>query len=209
MIQEQEAQDLMNKFISLREKCTETNSEEDLKLFKRHESICIEKLSYLVHMKTFRYKAFNNYDDLVQEGLEALVKSMKNYNPKKGNIFWWAHKYIDTRISRSANLHTTIRFPLKVAKEFTPHKETIMPTLIEESNCPDKQLETCQSMSSLNFAMTKLTEEQKRIIELIYGLNNDKPMSINRVCHKLGINRAACIKTINTALSVMKDNFTI
>jgi DNA-directed RNA polymerase specialized sigma subunit len=129
MLTEQEAQDMMNKLYSLRKEAL--NNSEIKKELDKHERICIEKFKYLVTMKTGKYKSFNNFDDLNQEGYLALVTAMKNYNPSLGSFFWWAHKYIDTRISRSANLHTTIRYPLKVAKNTTPHKETIMPIIIE------------------------------------------------------------------------------
>lgn len=91
MIQLQEAQNLMVEFIELREKANETNDPNDIRKFKIHEQICIDKFTYLVTMKTGRYKQFNNYDDLNQEGMEALVKSMKNYNPKKGVFFFGGH----------------------------------------------------------------------------------------------------------------------
>jgi RNA polymerase sigma factor (sigma-70 family) len=157
-------------------------------------------------MKTGRYKAFSNYDDLNQEGFEALIKAMKNYNPKKGSFFWWAHKYIDTRISRSANLHTTIRYPLKVAKDKTPHKEAVMPTLIEERYCPDRELEDVQTNSVIQNAFDVLTDEQRSIINLAYGLDGTKPMSVNKICKEMHISRTSCMKSINSALSLMKDH---
>ena len=103
MLTEQEAQDLMIKLIDLRGQVMTSEGNTIKKDLRRHEQVCIEKFKYLVTMKTGRYKAFSNYDDLNQEGFEALIKAMNNYNPKKGSFFWWAHKYIDTRISRSAN----------------------------------------------------------------------------------------------------------
>lgn len=206
MLSIDEAQNLMEKFIELRTKAKETKDLKDIRLFKKQEKLCVEKFSYLVTMKTGKYKCFSNYEDLNQEGFEALLKGMDNYNPKKGNAFWWFHKYIDTRISRSANLHTTIRYPLKVAKEFAPHKESVMPVLIEENYCPDKQLENIQSLTAIQSAFDQLNDEQKQIINLSFGFDNDKPMSINRICKKLNISRICCIKTINTALSTMREN---
>lgn len=209
MLTEQEAQDLMIKLIDLR---TQVKTSDDPKItteLKKHEKICMEKFRYLVTMKTGRYKAFSNYDDLNQEGFEALIKSMNNYNPKKGSFFWWAHKYIDTRISRSANLHTTIRYPLKVAKATTPHKESVMPLMIEERYCPDKELEESQAMQAIHGAVSLLTPEQKEVINLAYGFDGDKPMSINKICKRLSISRLSCIKTINSALSTMKENIKI
>jgi RNA polymerase sigma factor (sigma-70 family) len=209
MLTEQEAQDLMTKLIDLRQKVKDTGDSKISSELKKHEKICMEKFRYLVTMKTSRYKAFSNYDDLNQEGFEALIKAMNNYNPKKGSFFWWAHKYIDTRISRSANLHTTIRYPLKVAKAHTPHKESVMPLLVEERYCPDKELEESQTTQAIQGAVSKLSAEQKEIINLAFGFDSDKPMSINKICKKLSISRLSCIKTINSALSAMKENIKV
>ncbi len=207
MLTEPEAQDLMTKLIDLRAKAKEDATV--VSELKKHEAICMQKFRYLVTMKTGRYKAFSNYEDLNQEGFEALVKAMNNYNPKKGSFFWWAHKYIDTRISRSANLHTTIRYPLKVAKAATPHKESVMPLLIEERYCPDKELEESQGTAAIHSAISMLSPEQREVINLAYGFDGDKPMSINKICKKLSISRLNCIKTINSALSTMKENIKI
>jgi len=209
MLTEQEAQNLMAKLCDLREQVKDSNDPKLINDLKKHDKICMDSFRYLVTMKTGRYKVFSNYEDLNQEGFEALVKSMNNYNPKKGSFFWWAHKYIDTRISRSANLHTTIRYPLKVAKAQTPHKEAIMPLQIEERYCPDKELEECQAIQAIHNAVNLLSQEQKEVINLAYGFDGNKSMSINKICKKLSISRLSCIKIINTALSMMKDNIKV
>jgi RNA polymerase sigma factor (sigma-70 family) len=209
MLNDQEAHDLMIKFIDLRTQFQESGDAKIEVQLKRHEQECIEKFRYLVTMKTGRYKAFSNYEDLNQEGFEALIKAMKTFKPNKGSFFAWAHNYIGTRISRSANLHTTIRFPLKVAKANTPHKESVMPVQIEERYCPDKELEESQTTHAVHGALSILSADQKAIIDLAYGFDGDKPMSINKICKKLGISRLSCIKTINGALSMMKDNIKI
>jgi RNA polymerase sigma factor (sigma-70 family) len=209
MLTEQEAQDLMIKLIDLRKQSKTLDDPKVLSELKKHEHICIKNFKYLVTMKTSRYKTFSNYDDLNQEGYEALIKAMNNYNPSKGSFFWWAHKYIDTRISRSANLHTTIRYPLKVAKNTTPHKEAIMPTQIEERYCPDLELENVQTNSAIQKAIMLLTEDQKKIINLAFGFEGDKPMSVNKICKQLNISRLSCIKNMNGALAVMRDHIKI
>jgi RNA polymerase sigma factor (sigma-70 family) len=210
MLTEQEAQDLMVKLIELRASAkSTTDNAKIISELKKHEAICIAKFKYLVTMKTGRYKSFNNYDDLNQEGFEALIKAMNNYNPKKGSFFWWAHKYIDTRISRSANLHTTIRYPLKVAKAHTPHKESVMPLLIEERHCPDKELEESQTIQIIQKVTANLTQSQKEVIDLAFGFDGDKPISINKICKKLNISRSNCLKLIDSALSKMKEDIRV
>jgi len=209
MISMEESQRLMEKFIILREKYSKSNNKKDLFMLNKHERICVEKFKYLVSMRTDRYRGFYNYEDLNQEGLEALIKAMKNYDPKKGSWFWWAHKYIETRISRSANLHTTIRYPLKFAKLNTPHKESVLPILVEGRFCPDKNLERAETLKAIQSAMEFLNKEQKDIISFAYGFDGDKPLSINKICKKMNISRLSCIKTINSALNILKQNIQI
>lgn len=208
MLTEPEAQQLMIDLIKMRDeiKSAKTPDSKLIAKYKAHQNLCMEKFKYLVSMRTGRYKAFSNYDDLNQEGFEALTKAMANYKPNKGSFFWWAHKYIDTRISRSANLHTTIRFPLKVAKEQTPHKESVLPLLIEERYCPDKELEEVQTAHLVQNAMSALTVEQKQIIGLAYGLEGDKTLSINKICKKLNLSRATVTKTLNSAMDSLKES---
>jgi len=206
MLNEEQAQELITKLLNLKSEYKKTNDPKIKIDLDRHERKCISDFKYLVSMKTGRYKSFSNYDDLNQEGFEALIKAIKTYNPEKGSFFGWAHHYIGTRISRSANLHTTIRYPLKVAKNTVPHKELIMPTLVEERFCPDKQLEMCELNYTIDGAINKLTDIQKEIIKLAYGFENDKPMSINKICKKFDISRLQCIKLINGALLSMKEN---
>jgi len=171
--------------------------------------LCIDKFRYLVTMRTNKYKKFSNYEDLNQEGLEALVASMNNYNPKRGNFFWWAHKYISTRISRRATLYTTIRYPLKVAKKTPPHKEKVMPILVEDKKCPDKELEKSQIVGAVQNVLSLLSDDQKEIISLAYGLNGDKPLSVNKICKQMKISRTNCINTINATFDLMKENIKI
>lgn len=199
MISQDEAQELMIKFLELRKRFEETHSPQDEKALKAHEAICIDQFQYLITMRTNKYRQFANHDDLYQDGLEALLKAMKTYNPKKGSWFWWAHKYIDTKISRMANLHTAIRYPLKFAKNTIPHKENNLPTLADNERRPDIELETLQIQAVIQSSMLVLNNKEHKIITMFYGLDGDKPMSVNKICLKLGITRTSCKNTLKQA----------
>jgi RNA polymerase sigma factor (sigma-70 family) len=209
MIYQEEAQNLINKFIDLRKKAEESNSPQDLKLLQQHEKLCIDKFTYIVTMKAAKYKQFDNYEDLVQDGLEALVKAMKTYNPKFSNFFWWAHKYIDTKISRSANLHSTIRFPLKFAKKHAPFKELELPLMIDEKLNPEQELALFEAAFLIDGAVKNLSDENKEMIDLLFGLEDDQPISINKICKKLKITRTVCLHRINDVLDLIKNNIKI
>lgn len=206
MISEIEAQDLMLKLVSFRAQIKKGASKAVHAEYNKHQNLCMQKFRYLVSMRTNKYKGFSNYDDLNQEGFEALCKAMNNYNPKRGSFFWWAHKYIDTRISRSANLHTAIRYPLKFAKTTTPHKESQIPVMIEPRFNPDKILESTQLKNAVESALSLLNTEQREIISLAFGFSGDKPLSINKICKRKNLSRLYCMKTISNALTLIKDN---
>jgi RNA polymerase sigma factor (sigma-70 family) len=205
MISVVEAQNLMDRYLSLKNIATQTKQEKDIQDFKIHEQLCIDKFFYLVSMRTDRYRNFHNYEDLNQEGLEALIKAMRNYNPLKGLFFWWGHKYIATRIARSANLHTTIRYPLRYTRITTPKREPL-PIMIEKRFQPDKNFEETETVDIIDTAMNILGQPEKNVLTLLFGLDGDKPLSINKVCKQMNMPRSKCIKIIDNALSILGQN---
>jgi RNA polymerase sigma factor (sigma-70 family) len=209
MISRKEAESLMARLIHLRKRVRKYKTPNAIRKYQTHQKLCMEKFKYLITMHTDKYRGFFNYEDLNQEGFEALLKAMKNYNPEKGSFFWWAHKYIETRISRTANLHTTIRYPLKYAKAHPPHKEANLPTIIETRFCPDISLENTEIRSIIQKSMKRLNKEQKKVVKLAFGFTGDKPMSINKICKKMKISRINCIKSINGALDILKQHIRI
>lgn len=206
MLNEQEAQVLMETLVTLRANIKE-NDKESLNAYKKQEALCVSKFAYIVYTKTSRYKAFSNYEDLNQEGYDALIRGMKNYDPKKGSAFWWFHKYVDTRISRCANTHTTIRYPLKVAKLNIPHKENKIPESSSEHCQPDNMLEGAQLENQLYQHLAKLPTEYKEIIDMAYGLSAKEQVSIQKICQEKNISRTECLRKIKAATSILKDNF--
>lgn len=206
MVSIEEADKIMAEFVKLRETYEQTRSKEDYKKYKEQETLCIEKFDYLIKMRTGKYRLFSNYEDLNQDGRVALLNAMKTYKADMGNWFAWAHQYIETKVRRNANLHTAIRYPLKVAKEVAPHKENYMPEIVEEVFCPDTQMETNELSFSINSAIGSLNKQQQKIINMAFGFEGDKPMSINKICHSLKISRAVCIKEIKEGIANVKSN---
>jgi len=204
----QEANQLINKYVRLRDK---KNKNDQLKLeLKKQEKLCVEKFKYLVLIKTNRYKQFNNYEDLVQEGTEALLKALYSYKPSKGaNVFWWLHKYIDTRIARCANLHTAIRFPLKYAKEHIPHREPFLPVLIDRLAKPSDLLEQQELLCLVKKSFNNLSKPQKQVVQMLFGINGEAPRSITKICKQLHMSRESCNKILNQALNVLRKNIKV
>lgn len=205
MLNTEDGQKMMVELCKLKKKAGKTREKNDQKLYEQQLSYCMVQFDYLVKMHTGKYKKFSNYQDLMQEGRVSLLSAMNTFDPRKGSFFSWAHHYITTRISRSANLHSTIRYPLKIAAEIPPHKETFMPTQIEEHFCPDKELESMQSVEQVHAAFACLNKEQKDVLSLAFGIGTANPISANQACKKLNMTKIDFNNVLELALSKMKE----
>lgn len=184
--EEQEANDIAFKYINLKSQVEKNNSIKDKIELKKHEQLCVDKFKYIIDKRSFKYKQFSNYLDLRQDGFEALFLAMKSYNYNKGNFSWWADKYIATRISRSANAHSTIRIPIKKAKNIKPWKVIDLPdNQTEEITQCD--YESKQTNHNINIAVSKLNNQQQIIIKSIYGLYGFEPSTITKTAKQMNL----------------------
>lgn len=204
MLTEQKCEELIKQFISLRDMPNKTIEQE--KEFKKHERHCIENFKYLVTMRMGRYKKFSNSQDLEQDGMEALLSAMRTYVPGKGNFFYWAHKYISTKISRCANTHSTIRYPLHVAKDNIPRKEFVIPEKSTDEISPEKLYETYEFVAKLPNIINNLSNDQKELINLTFGLNGTDELPVNVICKNKDVSRTTYLRNLSFALNKMKES---
>ncbi len=180
-------------------------TEENQKAFADYKNYVAERLERLVTMKSNRYKKFANHSDLVQEGFEALFLALKTYSPKKGSFAWWARKYIDTRISRAANAHSTVRYPIKKAGEMKPFKVKNIPIILDMA---ETAFETCEHNEYnilIKDAITKLDEKYKEVILWAYGFKGNSNTSIAFVCKQLNMSRPTLTKLLRTAENKLRE----
>lgn len=175
--------------------------------YKKYQNYCALKLEYLIDIKVNKYRKFSNYIDLKQDGFEALMLAFKTYNPSKGDFTWWANKYINTRVSRSANTHSTIRYPLKKSKENQPYKVSKIPEIISNEN-PLQQVEDINDFELVMQAINNLPSLQKQIILMYHEFDGGKNASINKICNSLSISRNICLQCLEEAKVSLKDQLT-
>ncbi len=202
---QEEIDEYARKLIELRDISKKQNNSTAVQRYLNYQNFCIEKFKYLVDIRVGRYRKFSNFKDLEQDGYEALVLALKTYNPKKGSFTWWADKYISTRISRAANTHSTIRFPLKKAKELKPFKTTTIPTLIDAQPNALDNISNSETTNYIVEAINELPENHQKLINLIYGLQGMKPHSIGTVLKTLSISRSQCLKVLAEAKFQLKE----
>jgi RNA polymerase sigma factor (sigma-70 family) len=200
-----EINDIAKKFIDLREQAKITKSEADRLQYRKYQNYCMDKLKFLVLHKVGKYRKFSNYPDLEQDGYEALVLALRTYNPNKGAFTWWADKYISTRVSRAANAHSTIRFPLKKAKETKPYKISIIPTIIDTEPTALESLESFQSSKSISSAVEQLPSNHQNVVNMLFGFNGVEQQSINNIIKSLSISRPQFLKIFGEAKIKLKE----
>lgn len=202
----EEVNEIAKEFIELRETFKKSQKEKNKSEFELFQNIVVKKLSHLVLLRTNRYRVFNNYNDLQQEGFEALFMALKTYRPEKGDFSWWAKKYIDTRVSRAANSHSTIKFPLKKAKEMQPHKVAVMPVIVDLINKnPYENAEYVELQSTLIRAVNLLPERQKKVILMSYELTGTRSFTIGKISEELKVSRPVCLKILEEAKENLKS----
>ena len=202
----QEINNLVNKLIELRNKPSKESSGSKYELI-RVQNECIQKLDYLVKARTKKYKNFPNYDDLCQDGRLALHSALRTYKPGRGCFFWWANKYIKTRVSRAANCHSTIKIPIHKTKTTQPYKVSQLPVIVDNQPDPFEGINSQERGVLLRQAIEKLPETQRKVIELHYEIdcyNRRDSNSIINVSQKLDISRANCIKLLKKARKNLK-----
>lgn len=204
-LSQEEIDDIAKKFIELRDKAEKSKSKKIRAQYKAYQNYCVEKLKFLVTNRAGRYRKFSNHPDLEQDGFEALILALKTYNPSKGAFSWWADKYISTRISRAANAHSTIRFPIKKAREMKPYKANGLPIMIDSAADASLSLEKQELGQLLSAAISQLSEKHQKIISMVYGFNGSKEQSLETTAKQLSLSRSQSSKLLEEAKNKLKE----
>lgn len=199
---------MISKLIDLREKAKETQDPKDEKEYRKCQSECTKSMMGLVNNLTSRYKKFSNYLDLKQDGLEALLSAYETYKPTKGDFTWWATKYIKTKVSRNANKHSTIKIPLKKAKDLHPYKVSTIPILIDGDISPLDKLEKSEVTERMHKAVSSLPDVQRQVVTMMFYETAEKDNSIMEISKKLNITRNTCSRILEEAKQNLRNILT-
>lgn len=202
----QKIQNLLSKLVIARKKCAKSKSAKAKLELHRLQEECAKELEYLVESRTRRYKGFANYEDLCQDGRIALFLALQSYEPEKGDFFWWANKYIKTKISREANRHSTIKIPIKQTKLVQPYKVSQLPIIVDNAPSAVDNMANEEKSSLIRSAIYKLPPDQRRVIELHYEMSDKDSNSIVKICNTMKISRMNCIRLLDEAKSTLKQN---
>lgn len=185
---------------SLAKEAKNTNSSKE---YQRIATILVQELDYLVQFRLKKYRRFDNAEDLYQEGRAAILKALKSFQPDKGNFIFWASWYIKTRISREANKHSTIKIPIKKAKKIQPHKVTQdVEEIFDSGNGAYEEYISKEIQDNVRETIKSLPPLEGKILEL----NGIKQYSIYEISNDLKISESHCIKLLENAKQMFRQN---
>jgi RNA polymerase sigma factor (sigma-70 family) len=181
----------------------------DLKIklqYKKYQDFCMEKFKYLIDFRTSKYKTFSNYEDLQQDGFEALVCALNTYKASKGSFSWWCDQYIKTRISRAANKHSTIKYPIdKVSSKLKPHKVSKIPAVEDPAPSVCKKMQDVEEANVLKQAVKELPKESIELLNLIYGFGDITLHSIGEAAEELNYSKKECRNLLRRTKNKLKN----
>lgn len=134
-------------------------------------------------------------DDLVSIGSIGLIKAIKTFKSDKNiKLATYASRCIENEILmylRKSNIQRneiSLDEPLNV--DWDGNELLLSDILGTDSDCVYKDLETDIEKELLTSALSKLTDREKLIMEMRFGLNDKKEMTQKEVADALGISQS-------------------
>lgn len=181
---------------------------------KEARRILIEhNLRLVAHIVKKYHISDSDVDDLISIGTIGLIKAVDSFNAEKGiRLATYASRCIDNellmmlrnkkKISREISLYE----PIGTDKE---GNEISLLNIIEsdEEDIVDK-IEQKKDIKNLYALVNEvLSEREKEIIHLRYGLQNKKEITQREIAAKMGISRSYVSRIENKALIKLRDAF--
>jgi RNA polymerase sigma factor (sigma-70 family) len=199
---------ILNKMIELRNIKDKTKSKKDKIIYDNYLRIVFDKFSYIIDVHTNKYKKYANYQDLRQEGALGLFIALNRFDPNRSkNVFKLMNWYISTRIRRSAHKHDVIRFTLKQSKD-NQHLNRVetMPVIIDEAKNPHENLESNIIAKDVRNAIFKLSDIEKNIVNMYFGIDKTKKNTISNICNQTKMSRIKVLEVLQSACEKLSED---
>ena len=155
----------------------------------------ISRYSNLVFSMAGRYSAFADYEELVSDGLDALLQAIKSFQPQRGVFSAYASTCISNRMKNTAD-----RAMRRKAK-FTDESE--LESLRSPSPSPEELAILREYTSEMGRQMsTLLTPLERRCLDgVILG------MSYSEIAEKTGIEKKSVDNAVARARAKLRAHF--
>ncbi len=180
---------------------------------KQAKEILVERnLRLVAHIAKKYTNVDEDMEDLISIGCIGLIKAVNTFDAGKGRLATYACRCIDNELLMLLRSKKKMSKEVSLFESIGQDKEGNEIHLMDiiEQHQPDivEELELCGKKKKLFQAMEeKLTEREKEIIILRYGLWGNKEITQYEIGKKLGISRSYVSRIEKKALKKLKEFF--
>lgn len=151
--------------------------------------------------------------DLIQEGNLALIEAVDRFSPEVGSRFstfvvWRIHKAIQKFIGINNDL-LSLETPIL---DEDGQVRFLSDSIVDEENilgspsCEtvDFTMEQRETIDQLQRRMAKLSTKERKILEMLYGMDGQKPKTIYEVASAMGICRQRLQRIVEKTMRRLK-----
>jgi RNA polymerase sporulation-specific sigma factor len=160
------------------------------------QTLIEHNLRLVTHIAKTYYHPKVEMLDLIQEGNLGLIEAVDRFNPKMGHRFstfavWWIRKRILRYLGKSEDL-VRLDTPIKGEEgEALCLGDTIMDeeTILGGPACEgqDMQLEQEESRQQMRQRIALLSEREKEVLMMLYGVTEERALTPQEVAERLGV----------------------
>ncbi|MFA6867332.1 MAG: RNA polymerase sporulation sigma factor SigK [Clostridia bacterium] len=174
-------------------------------------------IKHNLRLVVFIAKKYSNYPDnadLISIGSYGLMKAINTYNPSKGSqLATYASRCIENEILMAMRVYKRHSQDISIYDTIGSDKEGNEMKLIDSLSVEEDSVYKKSEEEFLKIAVKKLlnkslTDREKKIITLRYGLNGQDPLTQQKVADMLQISRSYISRIEKKALNKMKKCYT-
>lgn len=189
--------------------CFEKMKENDR---EARELLIKHNLRLVAHIAKKYYSSTNDQDDLISIGAIGLIKAIESYDFEKGIKFaTYASRCIENEIlmhfrslKKSAN-DVYINDTIDTDKD--GNSLSFSDILADDGNVLDVVELKCKSDELYKYVENVLTEREKKVIMMRYGLYGGVPLTQRETAKKLNISRSYVSRIEKKALNILNKAF--
>ncbi len=180
---------------------------------KRARSKLIEhNLRLVAHIVKKYYSSTNDQDDLVSIGTIGLIKAIDSFDLSKGiRLSSYAARCIENEVlmffrnSKKSAQDVSMNEPIDTDKD---GNALVLMDVMSVDDCIIDELDTkIKSEKLLSYMNEVLSDREKRVILLRYGLDGNQQLAQREVAKILGISRSYVSRIEKKALSTLNKRF--
>ncbi len=151
-------------------------------------------------------------DDLVSVGTIGLIKAVKSFNVEKNiKLATYASRCIENEIlmflRRTAKIKSEVSFDEPLSVDFEGNELVLSDVLGTDNDIVYKKIENNVESELLKKALSKLSDREKEIMSLRYGLNGGEEKTQREVADMLGISQSYISRLEKKIIGRLKKEF--